>query len=139
LRDPDAAFADFMNATGRAEDQLVDPLVLAGPRVRPVVLTALQNPEFRLRRYAIEYLGCARYEPATSTLQGLLSDELQQDYLRADALTALWLMDAINRMHLARQYASRQDSLGSTARGLIDASTQPSCRSWIAAFLHRHN
>ena len=43
LRDPKAALDDFLEGRGRAEGQLTDPLVLAGPRVRPALLAAVAS------------------------------------------------------------------------------------------------
>lgn len=43
LRSPEAAFQDFTKAKDRAEDQLTDPLELAGPRVRPFVHAAVRS------------------------------------------------------------------------------------------------
>jgi hypothetical protein len=61
FRNPDEALKDFYNAQDRAEDQIIDPLILAGNDVVPLVINELSNKEMRLRRYAIALLGNGRY------------------------------------------------------------------------------
>jgi hypothetical protein len=138
LRSLEAAFQDFTKAKDRAEDQLTDPLVLAGPRVRPLAHAAVKDRSFPLRRYAIGYLGCAKYAAATTTFQAILNDESEKDYFRADALEALWSIDHANGLRLANEYSARADSLGHVARGLLVGTWPQSCRSWRDAFLHTH-
>jgi len=138
LRSPEAAFEDFTKAKDRAEDQLTDPLVLAGPRVRPLVHAAVKDRAFQRRRYAIGYLGCAKYAAATPTFRAILTDESEKDYFRADALEALWLIGHADALRLADGYSGRADSLGQVARGLLAGTWPQSCRSWRDAFLHTH-
>jgi hypothetical protein len=138
LRAPEAAFSDFVTAEDRAEDQLTDPLVLAGPRVRPLVHEAIKDRTFRLRRYAIGYLGCAKYEAARPTFLAIMTDESEKDYFRGDALAALWLIDPTAGPRLAKEYSGRTDLLGRTARGLLAGSWPQFCRSWKDALLHTH-
>ena len=57
LRNPDEALKDFYDAGDRAEDQLMDPLILTGRSVVPLVLKELPNKDMRPRRYAIGFLG----------------------------------------------------------------------------------
>jgi hypothetical protein len=138
LRSPQDALDDFVRAEGRAEDQLTDPLVLAGPRVRPLVLAAVQDRHFRLRRYGIGYLGCAGYRPASPTFRTILHDESEEDYFRADALEALWSSDPKEGHALASAYSGRSDFLGQVARGILTGTRPNGCRSLTDALLHRH-
>ena len=43
LRNPEDALRDFYEARKRAEDQLIDPLILNGCRVVPLVIAAVPN------------------------------------------------------------------------------------------------
>lgn len=138
LRDPADAMGDFLGDHGRFEDQLTDPLVLAGPRVRPLVLSAVADREMKLRRYALFYLGCAGYSPARETLRRILSDETELDYFRADALEALWRVDLVEGNDLAQAYQSRGDFLGEKAKQLIAGGPLADCRSWWSALIHSH-
>ncbi len=139
FRDPADAMRDFLDGRGRFEDQLTDPLVLAGPRVRPLVLSAIADREMKHRRYALSYLGCAGYAPAREPLRRILSDETERDYFRADALEALWRLDQTEGNALALACRSREDLLGQMAERLIDAGRPwAECRSWFAALTRRH-
>jgi hypothetical protein len=138
LRSPDQAFDDFVRAEGRAEDQLTDPLVLAGPRVRPVVLAAVQDRGFKLRRYAIRYLGCTRYGRAAPVFKTIVEDQSEQDSFRADALEAIWSMNPDEGHVLATTYSSRSDLLGTLAKGLLSGEAPAKCRTLTDALLHRH-
>jgi len=139
LRSPREAFDDFVRAEDRAEDQLTDPLVLAGPRVQPLVLDAVRDRNFKLRRYGIGFLGCAAYRPAAQTLREILRDESEQDYFRADALEALWSIDSNEGRALADAYSRRADILGRAARGIQTGTWPKDCRSVTDALLHRHD
>lgn len=139
FQDPADAMRDFLDGRGRFEDQLTDPLVLAGPRVRPLVLSAIADREMKRRRYALSYLGCAGHALAREPLLRILSDETERDYFRADALEALWRLDRTEGHALALTYRSHEDLLGQTAERLISTGRPwADCRSWFAAFTRRH-
>lgn len=138
LRNPHAAFADFERATNRAEDQLTDPLVLNGRRVAPLVLDAIADPEMHLRRYAIGFLGCSRYEPSLPALRRILGDGAEKSYFRADALEAIYLIDLEEGLASARRHTSDSALLGETARWIDEGSWEENCRTWWQAFTGRH-
>lgn len=138
LRNPDAAFADFESATNRAEDQLTDPLVLNGRRVAPLVLDAIADREMHLRRYAIGFLGCSRYEPSLPALRRILRDQAEKSYFRADALEAIYVIDPEEGRASARRHTSESGLLGDTARWIDEGSWQDNCRTWWQAFTGRH-
>ncbi len=140
LRDPHAAMNDFLESRERFEDQLTDPLVLAGPRVRPLVLSAVADREMKHRRYALAYLGCAGYTPAQERLRQIVNDETERDYFRADALESLWRLDHEEASTVAQALQSRQDFLGQTAVRIVEFGQPASeCRSWFAALTRRHD
>lgn len=138
LRSPGSALHDFMEGEGRFEDQLADPLVLGGPRVRPLVLASVSDREMKRRRYALSYLGCAGYAPARATLRRIVGDEKEFDYFRADALEALWRLDPGEGKALALDYRSREDFLAKTAEQLLESGPWAECRSWFAALVRRN-
>lgn len=138
LRNPQAAFDDFLVGAGRAEDQLADPLILAGPRVRPLVLKAIDQKGLRYRRYAIAYLGCAHYRPSLEPLVRIAEEELEPDYIRADAVEALWRFAPDKAVVVSREVQGRPDFLGQTASKILATGDLAPCRSWWAAFLGRH-
>ena len=138
LRDPEDALSDFIEGKRRAEDQLTDPLVLAGPNVRPLVLKSVKDPGAPQRRYAIGYLGCTGYEPAASVLRKIVATETEEIYFRADALDSLWLLQPVEGVKLALAYQNRDDFLGATAQRIVAGKPVIYCRSWVDAFLGRH-
>jgi hypothetical protein len=139
LRSPEDALTDFLSAQDRAEDQLTDPLVLAGPRVRPLVLAAIQDRNMKLRRYAIAFLGCASYGPASPIFRRIAADPTEEEYFRTDALEAMWHVNRIEARALAADLVSAPGHLGMTARAVSADSAWTPCRTWKDAFLHRHD
>ena len=139
LRDPNDALQDFYEAKGRAEDQLIDPLILAGRRVVPLIIANLPNKEMRLRRYAIGFLGNGGYVEALPTLERILKDESEIYYFRADALLAIYQISQTRAKELAPLYVNGQELLGRFA-GDIVAGKNPVYfkRSYWDAFRHVH-
>jgi hypothetical protein len=76
-----------------AEDQIMDPLILAGPEVIPLLERDLANPEMQNKRYAIGALGNLQSEAALPILKSLASAKFEIDYIRCDALTAIAMID----------------------------------------------
>jgi|SRR5262245_13313908 len=140
LRNPDEALKDFYEARDRAEDQLMDPLILTGRRVVPLVLKELPNKDMRLRRYAIGFLGNGRYSEALPMLESVLNDESEIYYFRADALRAIFQISQARAKELAPKFVNGQDLLGEVA-GEIVAGKNPINfeRSYWDAFWHVHD
>jgi len=139
LRDPHDALLDFYEAKDRAEDQLMDPLILTGHRVVPLLMENLPNKEMRLRRYAIGFLGNGGYVEALPTLERILKDESEIYYFRADALLAIYQISKTRAKELASLYVNGQELLGRFA-GKIVADKNPVYfkRSYWDAFRHVH-
>ena len=74
FRNPRDALQDFLTGHDRAEDQLMDPLILCGGRVVPLVIAEIQNKDMHRRRYAIGFLGNGHYSEALPVLEKILSD-----------------------------------------------------------------
>ncbi len=128
LRDPEKALHDFYAADGRAEDQLMDPLILNGRRVVPLVIAALPNRDMHLRRYAIGFLGVGRHQDALPSLERILSDESELAYFRADALEAIYQIEPERARALAHIYMNDQSFLGEIAR-VISEGKNPTYRT----------
>ena len=140
LREPHEALNDFYEAKDRAEDQLMDPLILAGSDVVPMVVAELPNKEMRMRRYAIGFLGNGRYPQALQSLEAVLRDETEIYYFRADALGAIYLISPARAKELAPQHVRGQELLGKVAQDIV-AGKNPIYfeRSYWNAFWHVHN
>lgn len=139
LRDPEDALADFYEARNRAEDQLMDPLILAGPDVVPVVVEAVADTGMPRRRYAIAFLGLFGHKEAVPILTHVLHDESEIIYFRSDALQALYRIDPSPAESHAAHYSDRDDSLGRTATHIASGSYTPAYdRTWWEALRSVH-
>jgi hypothetical protein len=140
LRNPEEALEDFYEARDRAEDQLMDPLILNGRRVVPLVMKELSNKDMRLRRYAIGFLGNGRYSEALPMLEAILNDGSEIYYFRADALKAIFQISQARAKELAPNFVNSQEYLGDVAREIV-VGRNPilSERSYWDAFRRAHD
>ena len=54
---PENAIKEFKESKDKAEDQIMDPLILCGKKVIPLVMKEIEDTNMPNRRYAIAYLG----------------------------------------------------------------------------------
>ena len=130
--------ADFHAAEGRAEDMLMDPLILNADLVKMRVIQDVKNPEMDKRRYAIAFLGNEKITEAIPVLEKILYSESEIDYFRSDALESIYQIDEPKGKKLAKKYSERDDHLGYISRGLIDGTHKPFVRSRDDARIGRH-
>lgn len=104
---------------GRAEDQLMDPLILNRDLVAPAVVEAVKDPSMKLRRYAIGFLGNERVTEAIPALEDIVANGHEVDYVRSDALESVYLIDKRRGLVLARRYLQDRSMLGDAARDLV--------------------
>jgi hypothetical protein len=83
-----AYFAVFRNQSV-SEEFIERPVLESGYYIGPELTEYIPKKSAKDRRYAISGLGKIKYEPATSTLAGILFDLDEPDYIRADAFVAL--------------------------------------------------
>lgn len=76
-----------------AEDQIMDPLILAGKSVVPLLENEVTNPAMPQRRYAIGALGNLRSNSSLPVLKRLVYKKSEEDYIRCDALIAIGMID----------------------------------------------
>jgi hypothetical protein len=119
LRNPSDALEDFYEGKDRAEDQLMDPLILTGRGVVPLLLNELPNKDMRNRRYAIGFLGNGRYSEALPRLEVILNDESEIYYFWSDALEAICQISQARAKELAPNFIHGQESLGKVAREIV--------------------
>ena len=105
-------------STGAAEDMLMDPLILGGEKVAPLITKEIKNKEMEMRRYAIGFLGICAYKQAVPVLTKILLDDTEEFYFRMDALESIYFIDKKMAQKYAQQFIDRDDSLGSTAKKL---------------------
>lgn len=139
LRDPKAALADFYAAEGRAEDMLMDPLILNGKPVVPLVMEAVSNKNMEKRRYAICFLGNGKYREALPLLERILNDNSEINYSQADALEAIAAISPQRAKQLASDYVEVGGLLGDVAAMIVEGRPMNYCaRSWWEAFKGHH-
>jgi hypothetical protein len=76
-----------------AEDQIMDPLILVGPEVIPLLEKEVINPGMTNRRYAIGALGNLGSKASLPLLEKLASAKSEINYIRCDALAAMGMID----------------------------------------------
>ena len=128
----------FHNDFHRAEDMLMDPLILHADIVKDRVIEEIKNPKMKKRRYAISFLGIAGFKEALPTLRAILRDEKEKEYFRADALESIYLIAREEGRSLAHQYNSQDGFLGYIAKGLLDESHKPPQRTYAQALIGYH-
>ena len=136
---PASALAEFYVHDG-AEDQLMDPLILAGDKVVPLVIERVKDKDMPRRRYAIAFLGNGSYRQALPVLQQILQDSTEADYYRGDALQSIYQIDPRLGTTYAQNYQTGIDYVGSIAKGIIagDRSLKKR-RSYWEAWWARHD
>jgi hypothetical protein len=120
-----------------AEDQLMCPLVLAGPAACPAIRRDVEDSK-PLRRYAIGALRSLRCRDAIPLLYAILRNESEEDYFRADALEALWLIEESPPEVVAASFANRSDSLGQMAQLLL-RGYRPDAMTFVNALFCAHD
>lgn len=88
--DPKSALSDFYGGAARPECLLTEPLRRAGDSILPLLLAEVRDKAMPKRRYAIGYLGERRYEAALPVLEAILRDDTERDFVRGDALLAIY-------------------------------------------------
>jgi hypothetical protein len=121
-----------------AEDELMDPLILAGGNVVPLVLRDIRKSSMPKRRYAIGFLGNGGYREALPVLRQLVVDPAETELIRGDALEAIGQIDRGEGETLARRWATQEGFLGTTARELLSGE-RPEKRTYFQALLGCHD
>jgi hypothetical protein len=104
VRPVEAVIAEFLERDGVAEDQLIDPLVLAGSRVVPTLVERVRNPTMPRRLYALSAIGLLGDESHVAELDDVLLDPSNSNSLRLGAFRAIAALDctrATSRIEVA--------------------------------------
>lgn len=94
----------FYDTRDKAEADLMDPLILAGPKVVPRLSQEVRSKDMPARRYAIGALGHIGDRRAYATLKAILEDSSEVFYIRRDALVAMALIDPAAGREEAKRY-----------------------------------
>jgi len=104
----DEALNKFFN-NNVAEDQIMDPLILAGSKVVPLLLEKISDKSMQNRRYAIGAIGNIGDENAIPKLIGILNDPVEDSYFRCDALNSIAMISQETGRKLAQSYKADND------------------------------
>lgn len=107
-----------------AEDMLMDPLILAGKKVVPLVIQEARKKDMSKRGYAIDFLKNGGYKEALPFFKQILEDDYENVFSRSDALKAIYLIDKKVAEVYIFKYQNRDDQIGKMARGLKDGNTK---------------
>ena len=123
---PQTALQDFRDPdSARKRDQRMDPLILSGRRVVPLVMSALDRDELsRSRREeAVRFLGNGGYTEAIELLKEMFADSGEPESIRAEALRSIALIDRDLATEYARGYMRDLSAIGNLARELDRGDT----------------
>lgn len=135
---PEDALRTFYENNG-PEDTLMDPLILAGDSVVPLVLKEVRNKNMPRRRYAIGFLGNGSYKESLPSLDAILQDPTEEDYFRGDALQSIYMTDESRGKELAQEYKDSQNYLGEISRRVINGDSQlKKKRTYSDALVGKH-
>lgn len=99
---PADAFEQF-SSSEVAEDQIMDPLILVGEGVIPLLVEAVPKRDMPRRRYAISALANLEADAAVPTLSAIAQDGSEPEYIRCDALNAVALISFDAGLDLANE------------------------------------
>jgi len=103
-----------------AEETLMDPLIVSGDRVVPLILQEIRNRSMERRVYAIGFLGYGKYVEAIPDLVLILMDGQDSEHARGSALRAIHRISPRLGRRLAAEYSERSDSLGVSAARIVE-------------------
>ena len=122
------------------EDLQMDPLILAGAKVVPLVLERIQDPSMPKRIVAIWFLGNGGYKEAIPVIQRMLQNESEDIYSRAYSLIALYQLDRPNGLKQSKAFYTRSDFLGKIAMEVMrETEYVTQRRSYLDALWGNHN
>jgi HEAT repeat protein len=93
------------------EDQIIYPLILAGKKVIPYLISEIRDPKMKQRRYAIDALGQIGDECVIPFLEKILKDEKEIYYFRYNALNSIAMIDFEYAKKLAKELYDKKIKL----------------------------
>ncbi|MCP4598965.1 MAG: hypothetical protein GY847_00215 [Proteobacteria bacterium] len=119
---PESVLEKFYEYEG-AEDQLMDPLILGGDEVVPLVIEKVKDQSMPGRRYAIGFLGNQRIKEALSVLENIAEDPQEVFYIRFDAVEAAYAIDKVVGAKLAEKVFAEREEWKDKDPGAYQASS----------------
>ena len=135
---PEYILNRFYTEQDLAEDQLKDSLILAGPKMAPLLEREIQKKEIPRRLYAITALGHLGNNNSIPILEQLLQDKGENEGFRAAALLAIASIDLPYAQKIAPKYLNDMRYVTKCAHEVITDPTSLYKRSYWDALFHRH-
>ena len=104
----------------QSETDIDDPLIAAGKSMTPEICAAVAHSDMEKRRYAIGALGFIGDAAALPTLERILANTSDPDYVRADALHSIYQIDAARGTALAQEHKDATDMVGEMAQSVLN-------------------
>jgi len=96
---------------GDYEEDLPKPLIAAGKKMVPMICEAITHPDMKMRRYAMTALGEIGDKAALQTLETILKDTRELEYMRGDALYAIHNIDKALGLKYAKEFGPANEYL----------------------------
>jgi len=105
---PQKALEQFYAATDVAEDQLMDPLILRGPDVVPLLIREVPSRKMPRRLYGILAIGHIGDGRGLDVLKQIVSDPSEKEDIRYGALRSITLIDRDLALEVAKGYSDQE-------------------------------
>lgn len=135
---PEKALEEFYQYKGK-EETVMDPLILSGGNVVPLVLEKVKNKQMPKRRYAIGFLGNGNYVESLPILKELVSNDSEEALIRGDSLLAIYQIDQSIGREMAIKFKDDSSFLGKIAKDIIAGNAAIAKRSYLEALLDDHS
>lgn len=136
---PEEVLNRFYTEKDLAEDQLQDSLIMAGPKMAPLLEQEILKKDIPRRRYAIGALSNIGDHGSIPALEQILQDKSEMEYFRVDALESIALIDLSYAQSIAPQYQKDTAHVARCANIVLTAPERLYQRSHEEAFWHRHD
>jgi hypothetical protein len=134
---PEKALEVFYAYNG-AEDELMDPLILAGTEVIPLLREQIRDKNKPKRRYAIMALGHLGDSSSLPVLKQILTNASEISYFRCDALHAIAMINLEWGYSLAKKYLKGNITCLSEMSQKRLTGIPLEKRTWLEALFGRH-
>lgn len=137
-KSPDAVLEEFYNYH-EPDSESLDPLILAGEKVVPLIIEKIQDKYMNRRRLAIDFLGNGEYKQALPVLQKIMQDENEEQHFRQTCLISIFQIDKTVGTEFA-QYYKNDIVLGEISKDILSNKEYLHYRrTYIDALLRRHD
>jgi uncharacterized lipoprotein NlpE involved in copper resistance len=137
-RSPEQILEEFYNYN-EPDSESLDPLILAGEKVVPLIIEKIRDRSMQRRRLAIDFLGNGEYEQALPVLIKILNDETEESHFRVAALISIFQIAENLGNEFAQRYKN-DSNLGKTSMDILSNKDYLRYRrTYIDALFRRHD